>query len=100
MLRFLSSQRVKLATLSREIDDLLEGKIPVKPSSVTCGGIQRGSLLKTMPGRVCISFVASRKHDDIPGFEPDLIEEDDKKRCFIPSDEARRLSRSAYCNSV
>ena len=38
-------------------------------------GIQRGSLLKTMPGRACICFVASRKHHDIAGFEPDLAEE-------------------------
>ena len=67
MLLFISPQRVKLATLSRDPDDLLEGKIPVKPSSVTCGGIQRGRSLETMPGRACICFVASRKHHDIPG---------------------------------
>ena len=35
-------------------------------------GFREVDLLKTMPGRVCVSFVASRKHDDIAGFEPDV----------------------------
>ncbi len=45
------------------------------PSSVKFGGVFRGGLLETTPGKAFIHFVVFRKHQDIPGFEPDLMEE-------------------------
>ncbi len=46
------------------------------PSSVKLGRVYRGRLLETTPGKAFIHFLVFRKHQEIPGFKPDLIEEE------------------------
>jgi hypothetical protein len=59
----------------KELKKHIRGVRLIDPSSVKFVGFSRDRLLETTPGRAFIRFVASRKHYDIPGIEPDLTEE-------------------------